>query len=278
MPYADIGGYSMYYELDNFTDPWKQPETVLLHAGYCRNSRFWYAWVPGLARHYQVLRPDHRGSGESPSPGPDFQPTIEGFVDDVMALMDHLRLERVHYVGESFGGVVGIQMALTHPERLHSLTLCNTGFRILPKALTANSAGFPDRLDAIDELGLEGWCRKTIDVRLDQERASAELSNWYCQEIGRADPLLAKRLSMVTRYVDFSPRMAEIKVPTLLLAPGKSKITDLEQQRFMANAIPDAKLVVIENVGHGVNVLEPERCTLELLDFLAGRKAGASQA
>ncbi len=107
--------------------------------------------------------------------------------------------------------------------------------------------------------------------RLDQERATPELSRWYAKEMAKTDPTMAKRWLAFQPALDFTPRLSELRVPVLLLAAGKSSISGLAQQRMMAEKIPEAELVVLENVGHGVNVLEPDRCTRALLRFLAGR-------
>jgi 3-oxoadipate enol-lactonase len=59
MPYVNLpDGARIFYRVDDFTDPWSQPETILMLHGFCRNSRFWYAWVPILGRHFRVVRPD----------------------------------------------------------------------------------------------------------------------------------------------------------------------------------------------------------------------------
>ena len=58
----------MYYEDDDYTDPWRTPETVILHHGNAKNTRLWYAWVPLLARQYRVIRLDARGFGRSSIP------------------------------------------------------------------------------------------------------------------------------------------------------------------------------------------------------------------
>ena len=58
----------MYYEDDDYTDPWRTPETIVLHHGNGKNARLWYAWVPLLARQYRVIRVDARGFGRSSVP------------------------------------------------------------------------------------------------------------------------------------------------------------------------------------------------------------------
>src|SRR5437870_13533341 len=69
---------AMYYKVDDFTDPWlSEKETVWLQHGVGRSTKFWYHWVPALARHYRVIRRDMRGHGQSADPGPDHTWSID---------------------------------------------------------------------------------------------------------------------------------------------------------------------------------------------------------
>jgi pimeloyl-ACP methyl ester carboxylesterase len=66
MPVIDRPGKpALHYTVDDYTDPWKNAQFVVLQHGNGRSSRFWYSWVPYLARHYRVVRPDARGLGSS---------------------------------------------------------------------------------------------------------------------------------------------------------------------------------------------------------------------
>lgn len=95
------------------------------------------------------------------------------------------------------------------------------------------------------------------------------MSRWYAREMTKTDPTMAKRWLAFQPGMDITARLGEISMPVLLLAAGKSPISSLEQQKLMAERLRNAELVVLENVGHGVNVLEPERCTAAALRFLA---------
>src|SRR5687768_9832310 len=113
MPFITRRGEpTLHYRLDDFTDAWKPGETIVLQHGYARNATFWHGWVPHLSRFYKVVRMDLRGHGASPV---DFDPstgsTLEAYVDDLLALLDELGLDRVHYCGESFGGILGMVLA-----------------------------------------------------------------------------------------------------------------------------------------------------------------------
>ena len=120
-----------YYE-DDFSDPWRDAPAILLQHGFSRNGRFWYNWVPLLSREFRVLRPDLRGMGRSVMEEENYQPSLDAFAEDVLRILDDARVEKVVYVGESFGGIVGLKFAHAYPERTRALVLCNTPCR-LPK-------------------------------------------------------------------------------------------------------------------------------------------------
>src|SRR5688572_20107234 len=93
-------GLRLRYVIDDYTDPWRQSETlVMLHAAMGSSRRF-YAWVPHLARDFRVVRLDLRGHGESEVPG-DGQLTFERLCLDVVELLDQLGAATVHLAGSS---------------------------------------------------------------------------------------------------------------------------------------------------------------------------------
>ena len=81
-------GIELYYTVDDYTDPWKNSETVILHHGMAKSHKLWYAWVPIIARHYRVIRFDMRGMGYSAVPEPGYAWTLDNFAKDLSAFVD----------------------------------------------------------------------------------------------------------------------------------------------------------------------------------------------
>src|SRR5215472_1351691 len=96
----------LHYEIDDFTDPWREKETILLLHGNAESSAAWYGWVPHLARRYRVVRPDMRGFGMSTPMPADYPWTLDGIIEDFTRLTDALEISRFHLVGAKIGGTI----------------------------------------------------------------------------------------------------------------------------------------------------------------------------
>src|SRR5690348_5211738 len=186
-PSIRVGDIDVRYELVDYTPPWRKTghETVLLHHGYARNMLFWQGLIPLLAAHYRVLRFDARGCGETTKTPPGKAYVLDQFAKDTIGLMDALAIDRVHWVGESSGGIIGMVAALNQPRRLSTLTLCDTPFKRSDEIASTYTVGETDRAAAFDKYGVGGWCRKTLSYRLDTSKASPDLCEWYIEQMDK---------------------------------------------------------------------------------------------
>jgi len=121
------GQPAIHYAVDDFTDPWRNAPVLILQHGNGRHGGFWYRWIPHLARHYRVVRPDMRGLGQS---GRDFdlarELTLDALIDDLKDLIAELGTRNVHFCGESMGGILGSVLTALHPEMIRTLTIVAT--------------------------------------------------------------------------------------------------------------------------------------------------------
>jgi len=163
MPKVTANNYETHYECDDFTDPWTPAETIWIQHGFGRSSRFWYHWVPPLARRYRVIRRDLRGHGQSADPGPNYMWSVEELLTDMKGFLDALNLDQVHYVGESIGGLLGIACAVRWPERFKSLTLCAGAIAVPPSVQHHFALGYADWSTALGALGSGGWAKALME-------------------------------------------------------------------------------------------------------------------
>jgi len=266
MPNFRVGDVSLHCAVDDYLWPWQTPTPVLMMHGFARNARFWNRWIPAIADSRRIFRPELPGCGESPPPPEDYRFTAEAIGAAIVALLDALSLERVHWVGESSGGIIGVLLAAQYPKRIASLVLCNTPTRISDEikriyALDRDSAGA-----AMEAYGVGEWCRRTLGYRLDLEHAPIELQEWCIGEMNRTQPAIAAAMHECFEAIDTLPLLPRIAAPVLMLSGDKSRIAAASQRAF-AERLADARLELFEGYGHGVNLLEPERCARASLDF-----------
>ena len=181
MPTLKSAELEMHYEVDDFTDPWTKPETILLLHGNSESGVAWWGWVPHLAQHYRVVRPDMRGFGQSTPMPREFPWTLDVIIDDYIRLMDALGIKRFHLVGAKIGGTIA-RAAARRADRVLTLTVVGTPppFREVTK----------ERLSELTrdfaENGVEPWARRTMAGRLGSA-FPPEGVEWWTKFMGRTD-------------------------------------------------------------------------------------------
>ena len=264
IPVAD--GLTLHCAVDDYLWPWQAPTPVLMMHGFARNAHFWDRWVPAIADTRRVYRPELLGCGQSDPPPADYAFTPQAIAGQVVAALDALSLDRVHWVGESSGGIIGLLLAASHPGRIDSLVLCNTPGRIPDEIKRIYALDRASASDAMRAYGVGEWCRKTLGYRLDTEHADPRLCDWVVAEMDKTPPAVAAALHECFERVDTAPLLSRVRGPVLLLSGDRSRIAS-EQQRALAERLPHSRLELFAGYGHGVNLLQPERCARASLDF-----------
>ena len=270
---------TLHYRFDDFTDPWRDAGAILLQHGYARSSRFWHGWVPHLARHYKVVRPDLRGHGDSPV---DFDPatgsTLAGYVADVLAVLDELELDSVHYCGESFGGVVGMVLAAEHPERVRTLSMVSAPVYQNQKSQEVYAAGFPTREEALRTLGTRRWAAAIYGAAdFFPDGIDPALRKWYVDEIGKTDAEVLCGLNGLLRHADIREYLPRIAAPTLSLYPTSGLLTGSEQEALLAAGIGNLRMIHLPTRSHAVLTLYPAECAQHVLEFAAAYDDGRAR-
>ncbi len=272
-------GAKLNYRIDDFTPPWvedKDKDTILMHHGFSRNMKWWTMMVPALSRKYRVLRLDARGCGESTVPAKGVTWSIERLIEDVVNLLDHLSIRTIHWVGESSGGMVGLMFAITYPERINSLTLIHTSFH-MEDPMHLRSLGYHDAPEAIEKLGFKEWTMRTLSSRFgDLSKAGQQVQDWVIAEFLKTPTRVAATLLRIFQAFDFTKRLAEVKVPVLIIRENSSQVMtpeteEKEYRSFVQQQLPNARIITLQNIrgisGH-LHLLRPDDCAEEIRNFL----------
>lgn len=259
--FVSSDGLKLDYAVDNFTDPWKPTENlVLLHSAMGCKDRF-FSWMPRLARRFRVARLDLRGHGASEVPPPERELSIDRLMSDVLEFMEEVGVDHAHFVGASAGGYLSQRMAMDHPEKVDSLCLFGStpGFK---------GGQAKKWLPQIKEKGLRTFLAETISDRYDLETTDPALVNWFLDQAGGNDEEYIGRFIALMDNQDWSDELGKIRCPTLLIVPGAGKIGDYEGFERMRRSIPDITVKTYENMPHNVWDSLPDRCVSDVIDFI----------
>jgi pimeloyl-ACP methyl ester carboxylesterase len=257
-------GLRIAYSIDDFTDPWTQPATLLLLHAAIGHSRRFFAWVPRLSRHYRVVRMDLRGHGQSQVPPAEAPLTMKRLVDDTVELLDHLGCAHVHIVGNSAGGYVAQNLAMTSPQRVRSLML----FGSTPGLKHSQAATW---LPRVAKDGLRKFLADTISDRFPVERTDPRHIEWFLDEAAKNDTAFIARFVGLMATLDWADRLHEIACPTLVVYPGAETVGSTRAYDAMRERIPDVEVISYEGMPHNICDSLPDRCVDDVLAFLRGR-------
>ena len=264
MQRAEINGAELNHEVRG-----EGPAVALLHEGVC-DLRMWDELVEALAPEFTVLRYDMRGYGDSTIPPGSFSQS-----GDLLALLDHVGIERAALVGVSYGGRVALDTAFEAPERITGLVLAAPGLRDHEWSKTVREFGDEEErlLDAGDlaaatDLNVRLWVdgpnrgpdpeRESVRerVREMQQRAFEVQVPAYESEPtpGPEDPV--------------NLRLGEIRAPAVVVV-GDADVPDfMEIANQLASELPNARKVVLPDTAHTIPLERPDEfreLTLELL-------------
>jgi pimeloyl-ACP methyl ester carboxylesterase len=266
MPMLERSDGDLYYEICDIVPPWQEPpETIFFLHGLAIDSDIWVTWLPTLADRYRIVRVDLRGFGRSFVPAEGTPWSIDELADDARAVLAKLGTERVHFVGESTGGTVGLHLAAHHPESLLSLTMVSAADR-------GGTIGRSRALrDDVKQLGMDAWSEKLMPLRFHPGGLSPAMERWFHDVQRAAAPHACVDLVDMLVQVDLSEALPDISVPTLIIAPDGSPFVSLETQVERLRAMPNCEMHVVAGARHGVAHSHGPECAGALRDFLERR-------
>ena len=240
--YAPVNGIKIWYATFGSGDP-----VILLHGGLA-NSNYWGNQVRALQQHYRVIVMDSRGHGRSTRNAEAYGYDL--MASDVVGLMDFLKIPKAALVGWSDGAILGLDIAMHHPERLSKLF-----------AFAANS----------DPSGV-------ADI------AHSDVFNAYIARAEKEYEALSPTpheykafLAQITKMWETQPNwnaadLKKITVPTWIVDADHDEAIKRENTEFMAANIPNAGLLIQPEVSHFSFLQDPPQFTNDVLHFLEHAK------
>ena len=253
-----VNGVDIAYRFDG-----PKEGTVLLVANsLMANGSMWDGNLPALADRYRVLRYDKRGHGGSGlSAGPY---TIGQLADDAVGLLDALGIQKAHFMGLSIGGMIGQQLGARYPDRILSLSLCNTASEMPPRSL------WEERFEIARSQGIAGLVDGTI-----QRWFTAPFIERAPQEIEKVRQMILSTnvdgyigCGSAVRDMAQSTLLLKIKAPTLVLSGRYDPACTVDQGTVLHRLIVHSNMVILEDAAHLSNIEQPEAFNKTVRQFI----------
>ena len=256
-------GIEMSYRLEGAAGA----PVVMFSNSFLTDYGMWDTQVPGFGARYRLLRYDARGHGDTQATDGPY--SIDLLVEDAVALLDALAIERVHFVGLSMGGMIAQLVASKHPERLLSVTLSDTACRLPP------ASAWDERITLAQTKGTAAFM---------QPMTSRWLTPGYYathpEIVAKLGTMIAKTsvagavgCAEAIKKMDLTAILPGIKVPTLIVVGEQDVGTPVAAAEVLHRAIPGSRLSIIANAGHLPNIEQTAAFDQLVLDFIASGRA-----
>ncbi|RMG52945.1 MAG: alpha/beta hydrolase [Acidobacteria bacterium] len=255
MPFVHTGEIRMHYEISG-----EGRETILFVHGNLASGRWWEKVIAFLPPHrYHTVAPDLRGCGQSDKPETGY--TVTEMAGDLRAFAEALHLARFHLVGHSLGGAIALLTCLENPRPVKTLTLVDP--------VPADGLELPEEL-----FPLMQEMRRNRDVMregLHSFLPSAPTDGYFEQLVDDCLQCHAACFSDLPRglaALDFSDRLGELTVPTLIVWGEQDPVIPLNALKRMQERMAHSRLEIFPGVGHAPPVEQPEVFSRLLMRFV----------
>ncbi|MCH7946154.1 MAG: alpha/beta fold hydrolase [Armatimonadetes bacterium] len=264
MPYVSNDGVRIHYQMEGAGPP------LVLHHGVAASLKRWYqcGYVEALRDRYRLILIDARGHGQSDKPHDRASYAQERRVADVLAVLDDINMERVHFFGYSMGARAGFALAKHAPERIHSLVLGG----MHPYGLVQDRDVFPDTLETnpllLTRFGRGRWAAGPVRRAVGRQ-VIYPLWRWKQRLVNHNDPdaVLACAATLATEG-GFEDALPGMTMPTLIFVgelDGAGRPALAEQG---AREMPNATFVMLPGLDHERGLSDRDAVLPHVIPFL----------
>jgi 3-oxoadipate enol-lactonase len=251
-------GFRIAYRIEGAADK----PVLMLANSIATTMNMWDGQLAEFTRHFRVLRYDYRGHGNSDTPDGPY--SFDRLGRDVIELLDALHIDRVHFLGLSLGGVIGQWLGIYAPERIHRLILSNTASYLGPpeqwEGLIA-SVLQPENLSEFADMFMKNWFPSHM-----LESENALVASFRNMVLATRPQGIAGSWAAI-RDMDMRRTVTLINNPTLVIAGQYDTVTLPSHSEWIADAVKNAKLVMLPAV-HMTNVEYETEFLRAVFEFL----------
>lgn len=242
--YARVNGIRLYHEIHG-----KGAPLLLLHGGVGDGRQF-EKQLPDFVRRYRCIVPDSRAQGRSTDG--DGPLSYHQMAEDMIALLDQLHIQRVDIMGWSDGGVIGLDLAMHHPERVRRVVTFGANFRA----------------DGLNQPDIDWNATASAESFGPEMKAAYEKQN---PEPAHYEQAMNKVIAMWRTQPQWSPAELGTIRARVLVGAGEHDVIRRDHSEALAKAIPRAELWIVPGASHSVMIERPDLVNPKVLEFLRAK-------
>ena len=255
MDKVQVNGTEIAYESRGEGEP-----LLMIHGAGVPHGEF-QPQYDALGAKFRLILPDVRGHGESPVTQVPY--SMKLFADDMIGLLDVLKIDRTLILGHSMGGTIAQQMAVDHPNRVKAMVLAETNYGIKSTPWLYWTVRAMDPLSRMIGIKrLSGMSVKQFSARSPGMKPFLEAA--FQQHID--DPANFWNISQANNEFDGKDKLPNIQCPTLVMA-ARNNPQSHRFAHYMAEHIPNARLIMVSNAGHMLNWDNAEVFNKSVIEF-----------
>lgn len=248
----NINGCRIAYQVEGET----HKETLVFIHGFPFNQSMWQHQVEFFKNNYRIVTYDVRGHGNSESGTTDF--SIALFANDLIHLLDYLKIEKAIVCGLSMGGYIALHTITRFPERFKGLVLCDTSCKAdtdegkLKREQTKN---------VIRQKGTSFYAAQSIPnlfAEISLKKIPDEVERFQKMITDTPENVLEQTLTALANRSATCDTLQKINIPTLIIVGEEDKLTPVEAAKNMANQLHSLMMCTVKNAGHISNVEQPD--------------------
>ncbi len=239
------------------------PALFMVHGIGARRAT-WRGLIPALREHFTCVSYDLRGHGGSPVPAPPY--SLDDLVEDLEALRAKLGIEQAHVIGHSLGGMIGPAYARAYPARVLSLGLLSTA----AGRTAEDSAKVGGVVATMEDKGIEPVFDTLVDRWFTDAFIAArpEAIEARKQQVLGTPPEVFLSVFHIYAETEMAPWLHEVTAPSLVLTGALDGACNPRLNRFIAERLPTAELVILDGLKHAILLEAPNRVAAPVRDFL----------
>ena len=268
MPYADVNDIKIYYEIHGS----EESTPIVLIEGWGMSLWCWFRQLKTLSEKHKVIIFDNRGAGKSSKP--DYAYSAEMLADDAKKLLDFLGIEKAHIFGNSMGGMIAQQFAISYPEKVLGLILASTSFgeanpNIIQRTNKTLAAMFAMPTETISQeqaMDIKRNVSYSQNFLINNKTLSKQIEKWILEN---PQPIYALvQQSQVAPNFDSEEKIGKVTLPTLILHGDDDLIIPPENAELLLNKIPNSRLILFKEGPHRVEIERHNDYNEAILNFI----------